>query len=238
MTEWFQEWFGEEYLRLYPHRNDADAERLVRLILATVAPAVPRTVLDVCCGAGRHARAFEAAGCRPIGLDLSRPLLRRARSATGAPLVQGDIRRLPFRPRTADLTVNLFTSFGYFSSDDDHRLALRQMVETVRPGGWFVLDFFNAEWVRAGLVPREETCLDGASVSIEREISADDRFVTKTITVPGGRRFIERVRLFRPDELAAMIEDAGAPIQRRFGTYDGGPLGARDPRVILFARAA
>ncbi len=32
MTEWFEQWFGEEYLRLYPHRDEADAERAVALI--------------------------------------------------------------------------------------------------------------------------------------------------------------------------------------------------------------
>ena len=29
MTEWFEEWFGEEYLQLYPHRDDHEAERAV-----------------------------------------------------------------------------------------------------------------------------------------------------------------------------------------------------------------
>ena len=33
MTEWFEEWFGEEYLQLYPHRDDAEAERAVALIV-------------------------------------------------------------------------------------------------------------------------------------------------------------------------------------------------------------
>ena len=32
MTEWFEEWFGEEYLHLYPHRDETDAERLVELL--------------------------------------------------------------------------------------------------------------------------------------------------------------------------------------------------------------
>ena len=36
MTEWFEEWFGEEYLRLYPHRDAAEAERAVALILDRV----------------------------------------------------------------------------------------------------------------------------------------------------------------------------------------------------------
>ena len=27
MTEWFEEWFGEEYLRLYPHRDEDEIEQ-------------------------------------------------------------------------------------------------------------------------------------------------------------------------------------------------------------------
>ena len=29
MAEWFEEWFGEEYLQLYPHRDDAEACQFV-----------------------------------------------------------------------------------------------------------------------------------------------------------------------------------------------------------------
>ena len=36
MPEWYEEWFGEEYLQLYPHRDDADADRAVALILRSV----------------------------------------------------------------------------------------------------------------------------------------------------------------------------------------------------------
>src|SRR4029077_9641131 len=36
MPEWYEEWFGEEYLQLYPHRDDADADRVVALILRSV----------------------------------------------------------------------------------------------------------------------------------------------------------------------------------------------------------
>src|SRR2546427_5228783 len=32
MTEWFEQWFGEEYHALYPHRDDEDARRAVALI--------------------------------------------------------------------------------------------------------------------------------------------------------------------------------------------------------------
>jgi ubiquinone/menaquinone biosynthesis C-methylase UbiE len=160
--EWFEEWFGEDYLQLYPHRDDADADRAVALICRTVRLQPGWRVLDVACGAGRHARAFVAAGARCVGLDLSATLLRLARQVTDAPLVRADMRQLAIRPASMDLTVNLFTSFGYFERDAEHTAALEEMVSTVRPGGWFVIDFLNPAAVRRRLVPSHPTAATSA----------------------------------------------------------------------------
>src|SRR3954465_15279401 len=119
MTEWFEDWFGGDYLLLFPHRDHADAERAVSLIRRTLPFHSGWRVLDVACGAGRHARAFTTAGARCFGLDLSATLLRRAREVTTAPRGGADMRQLPIRPGSMDLTVNLFTSFGYFDRDSE-----------------------------------------------------------------------------------------------------------------------
>src|SRR6478672_11458664 len=132
MTEWFEEWFGEDYLRLYPHRDDADADRAVALISRTLQVQQGWRVLDVGCGAGRHTRAFASRNARCVGLDLSAALLKVARQTTAAPLVRADMRLLPIRPRSMDLTVNLFTSFGYFDRDEEHAAALAEMVGTLK----------------------------------------------------------------------------------------------------------
>jgi SAM-dependent methyltransferase len=236
MTEWFEEWFGEEYLQLYPHRDFAEAERAVALILNCVGFTPGWRVLDVACGAGRHSRAFEAAGARCFGLDLSAALLRVARGVTTAPLVRADMRALPIRPVSMDLTVNLFTSFGYFDDDAEHAMALSEMVATVRPQGGFVIDFLNAQAVRHRLVPRETQHLNGSEVVVERSVSRDGRYVCKTIQPAGGRRYAERVRLFGADEIEAMLGAAGVAVQHRFGDYDASPLLPASPRTILIGR--
>ncbi len=235
MTEWFEEWFGEEYLHLYPHRDEAEAERLVGLLRRTLPWRTDWRVLDVCCGAGRHLRALAAAGCRPIGLDLSRPLLDRAHGLTPVPLIRADIRNLPIRPGTMDFTVNLFTSFGYFETDEEHSAALTGMLQTLKPGGWFALDFLSADYVRRTLVPVEQTTLADIPVSIERRFTDAGRFVVKTIRTPDGREFRERVRLFGPAELEAMLERRSFAVSHRFGDYDGRPLG-QGSRTILIGR--
>ena len=238
MPEWFEEWFGEEYLQLYPHRDEAEADRAVALVARATGLRPGWRVLDVGCGAGRHARAFRAAGARCVGLDLSRTLLRIARGVTDAPLVRADMRELPVRPGSMDLTVSLFTSFGYFERDEEHAGALREMVRTLRPGGWLVIDFLNASEVRRRLVPRERVPALGGAVDVSRSVSPDGRYVCKTIVTPDGRKFVERVRLFEPVEIAAMLGDAGVGVRHRFGDYAAAPLGPGSPRTILAGSVA
>ena len=238
MTEWFEEWFGEDYLRLYPHRDDAEAIRAVTLINRSVGLRPGWRVLDVGCGAGRHARAFAQAGARCFGLDLSATLLRVARQVTTVPLIRADMRRLPVRAASMDLTVNLFTSFGYFEQDAEHATALEEMISTVRPGGWFVIDFLNPSAVRRQLVPEETVELGGQSVQVTRSVSSDGRYVCKSIRAPAGRRYMERVRLFEPAQISQMVETAGVQIRQRFGDYDAAPLAPDSPRTILLGQVA
>jgi ubiquinone/menaquinone biosynthesis C-methylase UbiE len=236
VTEWFEEWFGEDYLRLYPHRDDADARSAVALIARSVCLQPGWRVLDVACGAGRHARAFVEAGARCFGLDLSATLLRVARGVTDAPLIRADMRQLPVRPASMHLTVNLFTSFGYFDQDAEHRTALEEMISTVQPGGWFVIDFLNPAAVRRELVPEEIVHLPGQTIQVTRSVSPDGRYVCKSIRAREGKHYLERVRLFEPEQISAMLESAGVRIKHRLGNYDGSVLTPESARTILMGQ--
>lgn len=237
LTEWFEQWFGEEYLKLYPHRDEHDAADAVSLISDTVAIA-DRQVLDLACGPGRHAKQLREVGANVVGFDLSMPLLSRARHRTSPPLfvVRGDMRYLPFRARTFEVVINLFTSFGYFSDDGQHDAVLAQVATVLEQNGTFVLDYFNSTALLANLVPREERAIGSQHVVIERRFTEDRRFVLKEMhLMDDGRRFVEKVRLFTPCELQDMINKAGLTIQARFGDYDGSRFSDESPRVIFFA---
>ncbi|MBI4421176.1 MAG: class I SAM-dependent methyltransferase [Gemmatimonadetes bacterium] len=238
MTEWFEQWFGEEYLRLYPNRDDEDARQAVALIARTV-PVAGSRVLDLGCGPGRHAAQLALLGARVVGFDLSMPLIARAKQRLLFPqlLVRGDMRALPFRDGSFDLVVNLFTSFGYFADDTQHASVLSASAAALRPGAYFVLDYFHAGAVRQDLVPREEQLIGSQHVVIERRISADNRFVIKEMHLTGdGRSFLERVRLLAPADLERLLADAGLTVRHRFGAYDGRPLTDRGPRAIFVAQ--
>jgi SAM-dependent methyltransferase len=234
--EWFEEWFGEDYVALYPHRNEAEAERAVELIARTLGSRKVRLVLDLACGSGRHAR-YLGKRWWTSGIDLSEVLLRIARrNDTPARLVRGDIRALPYRDASFDLVVNLFTSFGYFETDEEHELVIRDVAHVIAPKGTFVLDYLNAELVREKLVPRDQKEIGGRVVEQRREISDDGRFVVKHISLRGKEReFVERVRLFTKIELENMLERAGFRIDTAYGDYNGEPLTDTSTRLIFFA---
>ncbi len=242
--QWFRDWFGEEYLELYPHRDEAEAERAVRLYLESTSGTGP--VLDLACGAGRHLRELARSGVPAVGLDLSRELLEEARQADpSARLVRADMRRLPFADAAFGGLTSFFTSFGYFAARADDLRVAGEMRRVLRPGGSFMLDFFNARRVREELVPRDVREFEGRRVTQTREIVNDT--VVKRIRIeelgPEGeparpRSFHERVRLYSDDELTALLEEEGLRVDRRYGDYEGGDAGPGAERLILVGAAA
>ena len=239
-TEWFESWFGAEYVALYPHRDEAEAEDAVDLVERTIGDVEVPRVLDLACGAGRHSHVL-AKRWWTAGLDLSEILLRLAIKEGDkdgeAEFVRGDMRVLPFRDDAFQLVVNLFTSFGYFQDDASHITVVQEVARVTAPGGTFVLDFLNTRHLRETLVPYDERDIGGKIVEQRREISDDGRFVIKHICIRGeSREFTERVRLFDPDELRDMMEDAGFFVTSTYGNYDGTLVTPSSPRAIVFGR--
>ena len=235
--DWFEDWFGEEYLALYTHRDELEAERVAQLIESRVRLPHDSRALDLACGAGRHQRQLSDHWWT-VGLDLSPSLLRAARTADrDAPLVRADMRVLPFRDCAFELVVNLFTSFGYFADDRAHKQVIDEVARVTCPDGWFVLDYLNADHVRRTLVPVDVRTVGQHVIEQERSISDDGRFVRKTITIGEfGRTFVERVRLFTPDELSALVASSGYAIVEMLGEYSGAPLDGDSSRTIVIAR--
>lgn len=239
--EWFREWFGEAYLALYPHRDEAEARAAVRLLVEAGEPDPAHPVLDLACGAGRHLRALRGAGLRAVGTDLSLPLLREARGRAGTEepaLVRGDMRRLPFAAEAFGAVANFFTSFGYFATSGEDARAAAEIARVLRPGGVFVLDYLNASRVRDTLVPEDEAELDDRTVRQRRWLEGDAVVKRIEILEPGEAPMVhhERVRLYDPEGLETLLRESGLEPLHRYGDYAGSEHAADSPRLILLGR--
>jgi len=125
---WYKDWFGEEYLELYAHRDAGEADRHVDFVVEHVGGA-PRAVLDLACGAGRHTAALRRRGLRTLGVDLSLVLLAHP---PRVPAAAGDMRCLPFADASFDWVLNFFTSFGYFERERENFRVLEENVRLLK----------------------------------------------------------------------------------------------------------
>jgi SAM-dependent methyltransferase len=239
---WFEESFGERYLRLYAHRDRTEAATA----LATLFPEhslAGRRALDLACGPGRYLRVLHERGAYAVGLDLSGVLLREAREqfatqGVAAPLVRGDMRTLPFVDGSFDVTLCMFTSFGYFETVAAHQALAREIGRVTR--AVIILDLPDHRSLARSLVPESERRLEDRRVFEHRQVLANPRRVVKQIevSVPGGdqiqEHYEERVLLFDHDEIGKMFADAGFSIVDALGDYDGSNwVEGRSPRMLL-----
>ncbi|MFD2372036.1 class I SAM-dependent methyltransferase [Brevibacillus sp. GCM10020057] len=239
--EWFERSFREDYVLVYRHRDDAAADSEVANLLARLPIKPTGRVLDLCCGNGRHSRALARRGYEVVGVDLSPVLLKLAEEQNSYPnlrFVRCDMREITFREEF-DIVVNLFTSFGYFSTDEENETVVRNMARALKKGGEVVIDYLSPSYVQANLVPESHKEAEGMQIHEQRWI--ENGFVQKRITIRSEgtcepREYREQVRLFSAGEMRGMLERAGFGRIQVFGDYQFEPFEAdRSPRMIFYA---
>lgn len=240
-SEWFATWFDSSYYqRLYAHRNDAEAAGFIDALVGQLRPRDGSRMLDLGCGAGRHARQLASKHLDTTGIDLSSTGIAEAKRSEGPRLrFRRQDMRVPFGYETFDYVFNFFTSFGYFDADEDHQAVVRNMAAALKEDGRLVLDYVNVHHAEQHLTPWEEKTIDGISYRITRWV--DRRFLVKRIVIDGGRGqalvHVERVARFTMADFERMLGAHGLFIEEVYGDYGLAAFDERtSPRLILVAR--
>lgn len=239
---WYEDWFDQDaYELVYRNRNEREGEPVIDLLERVVQPTPGSAVLDVACGRGRHARILARRGYNVTGIDLSAHAIAQAQArarAEGLTITfRGGDMREPVCDACFDGAINLFTAFGYFEDEADHQRATEAIAASLKPGGWFIQDFFNVPYVLATFVP--EDCREDDGFLIHQRRWVTDRRIEKEINLRqnGDRRtYRESVRLLTLDDFRTLYDRAGLALIQTFGGYDGRPHDPDAPRLILYAR--
>ncbi|HET6861008.1 MAG TPA: methyltransferase domain-containing protein [Streptomyces sp.] len=140
-TDQAHAWNGYEGTQWARNHNRLDAvnDAFNEPLLGAAAIGTRDHVLDVGCGAGRTTRlaARRAAEGRATGLDLSAPMLERARESardeetSNASFIQGDAQSHPFAPDAFDVAISRY-GLMFFA---DPVAAFSNIAGALRPGG-------------------------------------------------------------------------------------------------------
>lgn len=240
MTQWIEDWFGSKYYSLlYKHRDDKEARLFLDNLISFLKIPAGSRIIDCGCGKGRHSVYLGQKGFSVTGVDLSEQNISESKKYEGNNLefFVHDIRNL-FRVNYYDVALNLFTSFGYFENDAENNKVVRATAATLKKGGWFVLDFMNAEKEIGQLRPEEKFQVENIDFRIAR--SASKKCIMKQIHISekgNDCSYRENVRAYGRQELETFFRKNGLEVVHLFGNYELEPfVAASSDRLILIGR--
>lgn len=221
--DWWRGLFNSLYLK-----TDADViddraitRQEVELFSSILNLSPNQSILDLCCGQGRHALELARSGFKSVeGLDRSHYLIHRAKGQAKAEVLpvkfrEGDARKLPFNNDSFDVVTILGNSFGYFESVRDDLQVLKEVRRVLKPNGRLLVDVSDGRFVREKYQPRSWEWIDKKHfVCRERSLSRDgDRLITREVITNVEKGVIVdqfyAERLYSDETLGELMTDAG-----------------------------
>ena len=244
-TEWFNDVnFWEQFAPImFDEDHWAEVPAVADGIIRFAGLDLSSSVLDICCGFGRISTELARKGLSVTGVDITESYLQTAREEASyenlkIEYINCDARTFT-RPGFFNAAVNLYTSFGYFDDQKEDLIMLKNVCNSLKTGGSFiietlgkeiaVLNFVETEWFeRAGFtVLTEYEALDSWSILKNRWILLKD-----------GKQF-EKVftqRLYSASELRELMLEAGFAKVEIFGSWDKIPYDQHAERLIVVGR--
>ena len=219
--KWFASWFDTKYYHiLYKDRDYNEAQVFMDNLTHYLNLPEEAKILDLACGKGRHSVYLNSLGYEVTGADLSENSIIEASKSENEKLhfKVHDMRDVC--DSKYDAIFNLFTSFGYFESDDDNLTTLKAIKHSLTEYGFACIDFMNVDFVIENLVPEEVKTVENIDFHIKRYVK--DNHIYKEIDFEdNGEKFhyTEKVQALRLVDFERMMEEAEIYLLDIFGNY-------------------
>lgn len=201
-------------------------------------------LLDVPCGAGRHALQLARSGYEVTGVDISKDAIARAAQAAAeeglqAAFVQADM--LHFRAdEPFDGAVCLGNSIGYFEPDQTLSF-LRRLASNLRPRARFVLDTSICAESALPIQQQGRYVFEGGCYEAERGYDPQRSLLKTraTLTLDGvSHELAYQHHVITSGELVRLLAVAGLTTLGLYADADDAPFVAGSPRLLLVASRA
>ena len=201
------------------------------------------SLIDVCCGPGRHSVEFARRDILVTGFDFSEEYLSEAAARARKDNLDirfsvGDMREIPYTGEF-DAAVSLFNSFGYFKDRKDDMKVLLGIFRSLRPGGKFALDIVNGTNVRKYSRHQSKTDLGRRWLTDKIEFTDDGMTCSWTFTDKKTGKSQTEIffnRLYDEKLIRKALSEAGFGVLKIYGSFDGEKLTDKSERIIAISQ--
>jgi SAM-dependent methyltransferase len=243
MKEWWKSTFDQLYIDTFSKEDKEVAATEVEQIEKILRIQKGDEILDLCCGYGRHSILLAKKGYKVTGLDFSQPFLEKAQKDTEAARVKvhwirKDMRDIPLED-TFDAVINIFTSFGYFETDEENFKVLKEVSKCLKLGGKFLIDTINREYIIKNFQSKNWNRIErNGFVLDERQLDLPkSRILTKNIFIDKSNReeWHLSLRLYTLTEMIEMLKQANLEVKSVFGDLTQSDYTINSKRMIVLA---
>ena len=228
---------------LFPDSRVQEAKEEVEQVLALADIPTGASVLDLCCGIGRHALELARRGFQITGVDRTQGYLELAAAAAkgedlSIELVCEDMRTF-CRPESFHGVINLFTSFGYFEDPQDDQKVVDNIYASLSPGGVLIMQLMSKEVLARIFRPRDWHEQDGLLVLEQRKVRQSWSWIESRWTLISGRRRVDldlSHRLYSAAELSSLLQGCGFRKVVAHGDFKGASYDEKADRLVVVAR--
>ena len=162
---------------LFSWQRREETPKEIDSIISLLTADTSARVLDLGCGIGRHSLELARRGFVVTGVDRTRNYLQKAskkakKEGINVEFVQDDMRSF-CRPEEFDISLSLYTSFGYFENKEDDSKVIANIYSSLKPGGILLMDMMGKEVLSRDFKEREWMEEDGWLVLQERKLGKD-----------------------------------------------------------------
>lgn len=244
------QWFENEQFWLnygpvmFDSKRWAEAETVAESICAIAGLSKGNSILDAGCGPGRISIELALKGLDVTGVDIIQPYLDAAAESAKdegvtLKLINSDLRSFTAENQF-DAVINMYTSFGYCETIDEDLKILKNIVNSVADGGWFIMEclsrenavkyFTEGEWFeRAGKTVLTQFSVEGAWEGLK----------SRWILIDKNGNRMEHVfvqRLYSAIELKRMLIACGFTSCEIYGDFDFSPYNEKARTMVLVCR--
>lgn len=201
-------------------------------------------ILDVPCGYGRHAIELAKRRFDVVGVDLNTTHLGVAKKQAKEDGLNIQFRRknmlsLPFVGEF-DAVINMFYSFGFFDTDEENMLALKNFRKALKPGGKFLMHTdVNIPRILSGQYKTDEkrNLVSGGVLHIQDRYNPISKRIEGVWTIHENSNVVRKaysVRVYDEGEFKSMCLEAGFGVCNAFGDWEGGEYIPAESEEIIF----